>query len=65
MLAWQTTLVYGGYLPDAPTSRDSIFGPLTEAATKVFQGKAGVKVDGIVGPDTRAAATRLISRPSV
>ncbi len=64
VLAWQTTLVYGGYLPDAPSSRDSAFGPLTEAATKVFQQKAGITVDGIVGPETRAAAARLISRPS-
>lgn len=60
VLAWQTTLVYGGYLPDAPTSRDGKFGPLTEAATKKFQEKAGLKIDGIVGPDTRAAAKRMI-----
>ena len=34
---------------------DSDFGPLTEAAVKDFQERAGVDVDGIVGPITRAA----------
>ena len=35
---------------------DGAFGPLTTAATKLLQGKALVKVDGIVGPVSRAAA---------
>jgi len=36
---------------------DGIFGPDTDAATRVMQADLGVKVDGIVGPKTRAAAT--------
>lgn len=31
---------------------DGIFGRITEIATKDAQGRCGVKVDGIIGPDT-------------
>lgn len=34
---------------------DGIYGPLTESAVKQFQQMAGIKVDGIVGPQTRGA----------
>ena len=36
-------------------SVDGSFGPLTQTAVKQFQRAAGITVDGIVGPQTRAA----------
>lgn len=39
----------------SPGNIDSIFGPKTAAALKLFQKKAGISVDAIVGPQTRAA----------
>lgn len=36
----------------SPGNIDSIYGPKTEAAVKEFQRKAGLSVDGIVGPKT-------------
>jgi peptidoglycan hydrolase-like protein with peptidoglycan-binding domain len=35
---------------------DGIYGPATEAVVKAFQAQKGLKVDGIVGPLTWAAA---------
>lgn len=35
---------------------DGIFGRLTRAAVRSFQGDLGVTIDGLVGPDTRSAA---------
>lgn len=40
--------------PTTPVAEDGDFGPLTEAAVKEFQERAGLDVDGIVGPLTRA-----------
>lgn len=37
-----------------PVAEDGDFGPLTAAAVKEFQERAGLDVDGIVGPLTRA-----------
>jgi peptidoglycan hydrolase-like protein with peptidoglycan-binding domain len=37
---------------------DGIFGPETEAATLLFQTRNGLTADGIVGPQTWAAAAR-------
>ena len=46
----QIMLVYAGY---DPGPIDNIFGDKTEAAVKRFQAAYGIKVDGIVGKDTR------------
>ncbi|MCL3861586.1 peptidoglycan-binding protein [Actinotalea sp. K2] len=50
--AVQTRLHELGLLTDAP---DGIFGPRTAAAVRAFQQQQGLGVDGIVGPQTRAA----------
>jgi lysozyme len=47
-----------------PGEADGSFGPLTETATKRFQMKADLTVDGIVGPATVAAAVPLGFQPS-
>jgi hypothetical protein len=49
---WQRFLVRRGYTLHV----DGHFGVHTEAATKAFQRSAGLLADGIVGPQTRAAA---------
>lgn len=41
-----------------PGSPDESFGPLTEAAVRELQRDAGIAVDGVVGPQTRAAMDR-------
>ena len=41
-----------------PLEVDDIFGPMTEAAVREFQSRAGIGVDGIVGPITRANLTK-------
>jgi peptidoglycan hydrolase-like protein with peptidoglycan-binding domain len=40
---------------------DGIFGPATETAVRTFQRTQGIKVDGIVGPETRARIMKLAS----
>jgi len=40
---------------------DGIFGPATEKAVRTFQQSQGLKVDGIVGPETRARIMKLAS----
>ena len=47
--ALQRALRTAGYDPGA---EDGEFGPRTEAAVKSFQDRAGLPVDGIVGPET-------------
>lgn len=56
---WQALLERLGY-PPGPS--DGVFGLRTELATKDLQRAAGIDVDGIVGPATRAAADRLDQR---
>ncbi len=41
--------------PRPNLSEDGIFGTLTAAAVRAFQRQAGIDIDGIVGPQTRAA----------
>lgn len=54
---WQKILVGAGH----KIKVDGKFGPVTEAATKDFQGKLNVTADGKVGPQTRAAVARLFA----
>lgn len=49
--AWQSQLIADGY---SNVKADGVFGPVTSAATKIWQLERGVKADGIVGPATRA-----------
>ena len=41
---------------------DSSFGPITKRAVQALQRQAGLRADGAVGPDTRAALSRLAQR---
>lgn len=52
---WQRLLTSNGFEGIAD---DGIFGPLTESATKRYQAKNGLTVDGIVGPQTWGHALR-------
>jgi lysozyme len=55
--AWQQQLATLGYYEGAI---DGIDGPLSDAAVRKFQEQAGLTVDGIVGPATRAALVRAV-----
>lgn len=50
---WQRFLIGQGLLESAA---DGVFGPVTERATRTFQRRAKIDVEGIVGPMTYAAA---------
>lgn len=54
--AWQAFLLSQGF--DAGRV-DGDFGPITHDATKAFQRSVGIKVDGIVGPQTIRIAVSL------
>jgi hypothetical protein len=45
----------------APGGADGVFGPVTEAAVREFQGVLGVAQDGVVGPKTHAAISNLLA----
>lgn len=49
--------VFPGYAA-TPLKVDGDFGPGTERAVKEFQGRVGIKQDGIVGPNTRNQLAR-------
>ena len=52
--SWQTFLIGQGLLEAG--GADGVSGPKTEQATKQYQAKHGLEADGIVGPNTTAAA---------
>jgi peptidoglycan hydrolase-like protein with peptidoglycan-binding domain len=49
------------HTPGTPLVEDGLNGPKTIAAVKAFQQAHGLAVDGIVGPQTRAALTHALS----
>ena len=57
-----TQLGYGDLL--GPPGIDGKFGPFTESAVKKFQQDKGLKVDGIVGPNTWGAICNSLSSVS-
>lgn len=61
--ALQRTLERRGY-DVGPAGIDGRFGPMTAAAVRRFQARAGLAVDGIVGRSTRAALRRRLAPTS-
>lgn len=57
---WQNLLNRAG----ATIAVDGDFGPATDRATREFQSTAGLVVDGVVGPKTRAAMDQRLLHPS-
>ena len=57
----QTALNTAGYKLDV----DGIFGELTEAAVKNYQGKNKLKADGVVGPSTVAKLATLVKPAAI
>jgi peptidoglycan hydrolase-like protein with peptidoglycan-binding domain len=55
--AWQVALNRWIAATDAtePLTVDGVYGPVTRAATEVFQRTQGITVDGLAGPETLAA----------
>ena len=50
---------------EPPLKIDSIFGPLTEAATRAFQARNGLNPDGVAGHDTWAALEAQAAQPDI
>lgn len=44
---------------------DGIFGPASIQATKTFQGRMGLKADGVIGPKTKAALIAVLTKTSI
>lgn len=59
VLQLQKDLQYVGYYLDGKL--DGVFGKVTKKAVKAFQKANGLKVDGIVGPKTRAALAKKVA----
>jgi hypothetical protein len=60
VLAVQRRLEALGY---DPGPLDSQYGPLTAQAVRTFQAAAGIEIDGVVGPETRAALAHPPAKP--
>lgn len=60
VLAMQRRLAALGF---APGPLDGHYGPATESAVREFQSEARIEVDGVVGPQTRAALAAAKRRP--
>ena len=56
---WQAVLQAEGFLDDEP---DGVFGDRTIAATRAAQTAAGLRPDGVVGPDTWAAYSEVLGQ---
>lgn len=57
--AWQQFLAKNGFFKDYTSKTPPVFGPRTTRATRAFQSKYNLRVDGIVGPETLGKARQL------
>lgn len=57
--AWQQFLAQNGFFPGYNQKTPPVFGPRTTRATRAFQSKYNLRVDGVVGPETLGKARQL------